>query len=119
METESLSQLNAPLTDLRGIGPALAKLLERATGGARVRDVLFHMPDSYLDRRERPTIKAAEPGQIATLEVEVVSREEPAQSHLPWRVILTDGTGFAEIAYFGRPPDRQLITKAKDRKSVV
>ena len=113
METESLSQLNAPLTDLRGIGPALAKLLERATGGARVRDVLFHMPDSYLDRRERPTIKAAEPGQIATLEVEVVSREEPAQSHLPWRVILTDGTGFAEIAYFGRPPDRQLIPKAK------
>ena len=115
METDSisLSQLSAPLTDLKGVGPALAALLTRATGGGTVRDLLFHMPDTYLDRRERPTIKAALPGQIATLEVEVVSREEPVQSHLPWRVIITDGTGFAEIAYFGRRPDKQLVAKAK------
>ena len=101
------------MTDLKGVGPAVATLLARVTGGGTIRDLLFHMPDSYLDRRERPTIKEALPGQIATLDVEVVSREEPAQSHLPWRVIITDGTGFAEIAYFGRPPDKQLVAKAK------
>ena len=109
--------LFVPLTELRGVGPTLAELLKKAIGGgtgpARVIDLLFHLPDAYLDRRERPTIKAAVPGTIATLEVEVVSREEPSQPHQPWRVIITDGTAFAEIAYFGRPPDRQLQAKAK------
>jgi len=113
LSAESLAPLYAPLTELRGIGPALGELLARATGGTRVIDLLFHLPDSYLDWRERPTLKEARAGQAATMAVEVVSREEPASSQQPWRVIVTDGTAFAEIVYFGRPPDKALVPKAK------
>jgi ATP-dependent DNA helicase RecG len=97
---EALAPLFAPLTSLRGIGPALAGLLAKATGGERVIDLLFHLPDSYIDRRTRPTIAAARPGQTVTLEVEVVRHEPPARARQPWRVIVRDATGFAELVFF-------------------
>jgi len=99
-----LDALFAPLTSLPGIGEAQAALLKRATGGARVLDLLFHLPESYIDRRERPTIRTARPGQIATLAVEVVRHEPPNTPRQPWRAIVTDGSGFAELAFFGKGP---------------
>lgn len=113
METDPLSPLNAPLTDLRGIGPALATLLARVIGGTTVRDLLFHLPDSYLDRRARPTIRAAQSGQVVTLEVEVVRHEPPATSRQPWRVVVTDGTGFAELVFFRFKREAQMPPKAR------
>ncbi len=104
MPDETLAPLFAPLTSLRGIGPALAGLLAKAIGGtngeARVIDLLFHLPDSYIDRRVRPTIAEARPGQTVTLAVEVVRHERPARARQPWRVIVRDATGFAELVFF-------------------
>ena len=37
----------------------MASLIARAAGGDRVIDLLFHLPESYLDRSARPTIRAA------------------------------------------------------------
>ncbi len=110
---DPLLPLFAPVTGLRGVGPALAKLIERVAGGARVLDLLFHMPDSYLDRRARPTIRTAQPGQVATLAIEVVRQDAPETARQPWRVVCTDGTGFMELVYFGRPPPRTLERGAK------
>jgi ATP-dependent DNA helicase RecG len=97
---DALAPLFAPLTSLRGIGPALAGLFAKAVGGERIIDLLFHLPDSYIDRRERPTIAAARPGQTVTLEVEVVRHERPVRPRQPWRVIVRDATGFAELVFF-------------------
>jgi ATP-dependent DNA helicase RecG len=63
-------------------------------------DLLFHLPSEYVDRRERPTIRDARPGRIATLAVEVLRHEAPANERQPWRVIVTDGTGLAELVFF-------------------
>jgi ATP-dependent DNA helicase RecG len=92
--------LLGPFSSLRGVGPSLAAKLARVTGGTRVLDILFHMPESFVDRRPRPTIAAASPGRTATLEVEVVRHEAPASSRQPWRVIVSDGTGEAELVFF-------------------
>jgi len=100
-----LLPLLEPLTSLRGVGPALAEKLARVAGGSRVLDLLFHMPEGYVDRRNAPPIAQAEAGTVATLQIEVVGIEEPERgSARPWRVIVRDRTGFAEIAYFGRRP---------------
>ena len=120
----SLQPLFAPLTQLPGIGPALARLLARVLGGDRVIDLLFHLPESYLDRRARLTIDQAqaEPGQVATLAVEVVRHEPPANSRQPWKVIVTDGTGFAELVFFKftrqaqTPPGTKLLVSGKIEK---
>jgi ATP-dependent DNA helicase RecG len=119
VDIDPLAPLFAPLTSLRGIGPALAPLMARATGGARVIDLLFHMPESYLDRTARPTIRAARAGQIATLEVEVVRHERPATSRQPWRIVVRDDTGTAELAFFKftreaqMPPGARLLVSGK------
>ncbi len=106
---DKLAPLLEPQASLRGVGPALATLLARVTGGTRVLDLLFHLPESFVDRRHRPSIKAATPGQVATLAVDVVRHEQPATPRQPWRVVVTDGTGFAELVFF-KPARAQALT---------
>lgn len=119
METDPLAPLFAPQTSLRGIGPSVARLMARAVGGERIVDLLFHMPESYLDRSARPTIHAARAGQIATLAVEVVRHERPANSRQPWRIVVRDDTGVAELAFFKftreaqMPPGAKLLVSGK------
>ena len=104
VQPDPLVPLFAPLATLWGIGPPVLGLLKRAVGGERVIDLLFHLPEGYLDRRARPTLKqalqSAKSGQVATLSIEVVRHEPPSNSRQPWRIVVTDGTGFAELVFF-------------------
>ena len=86
VDHDPLTPLFAPLTTLKGVGPAVAALIAKAAGGGRVIDLLFHLPESYVDRRHRPTIANARPGEVATLAIEVVRHEKPANQRQPWRV---------------------------------
>ncbi len=119
MTAETLAPLFTPLTSLRGIGPAVAGLIARAAGGDRVIDLLFHMPESYLDRSAKPTIRDAKPGTVATIAVEVVRHERPATSRQPWRIIVKDDTGTAELVFFRftretqMPPGAKLLVSGK------
>ena len=65
--------LLAPLADLRGVGPTLAKLLAEATGGERVLDLLLHLPERVIIRRRVTSPEEAPPDQDCVLEVEVTS----------------------------------------------
>ncbi|WP_158931755.1 ATP-dependent DNA helicase RecG [Acidisphaera sp. S103] len=113
MNADPLAPLFAPLTSLRGIGPAVAGLIARAAGGDRVIDLLFHMPESYLDRTARPLIRDARPGTVATLAVEVVRHERPATSRQPWRIVVKDDTGIAELVFFKFTREAQMPAGAK------
>ncbi|MFO1028981.1 MAG: ATP-dependent DNA helicase RecG [Acetobacteraceae bacterium] len=117
--SDRLTPLFAPLTSLRGIGPAVAALIAKAAGGDRIIDLLFHLPESYLDRSARPTIRTARPGTVATLAVEVVRHERPGNSRQPWRIIVRDDTGTAELVFFKftreaqTPPGTKLLVSGK------
>lgn len=100
MSLEILEPLRAPITTLPGLGPRLSVLLARLVGGDTVRDVLFHLPVDFVDRRGVTTIKAARPGVVATLRVEVIRHEPPGRKGQPHRVVIGDGTAFAEIVLF-------------------
>ena len=119
MNADTLAPLFAPLTSLRGIGPAVAGLIARAAGGSRVIDLLFHTPESYLDRSAKPSIRDAKAGVMATLTVEVVRHERPATSRQPWRIIVKDDTGTAEIVFFRftreaqTPPGTRIVVSGK------
>jgi ATP-dependent DNA helicase RecG len=104
MQPDPLAALFAPLTTLKGVIPPVAALITKAAGGDRVIDLLFHLPDSYIDRRPRPTIAQAQPGTVATLEIEVVRHEPPANQRQPWRVVVKDNTAFAELVFFAAHP---------------
>ena len=113
MDTDPFAAVFAPLTSLRGIGPAVSALIAKAAGGERVIDLLFHLPDSYLDRRERPTIRAARIGSAATLAVEGGRHEKPANPRQPWRVVVRDETGFADLVFFKFARERQMPVGAR------
>jgi ATP-dependent DNA helicase RecG len=104
MPPDPLAPLFAPLTALKGGIPPVAALLAKAAGGKRVIDLLFHLPESYVDRRPRPTVAEAQPGTVATLEIEVVRHEPPATPRQPWRVVVKDNTAFAELVFFAASP---------------
>ncbi len=95
-----LLPLRAPLASLPGLGPRLSALMARLVGGGTVRDVLFHLPVDFLDRRATPKIAEARAGMVATLRVEVIRHEAPLTKKQPHRVVIGDGSGFAEIVLF-------------------
>jgi ATP-dependent DNA helicase RecG len=108
-----VAPLFAPLGSLRGVGEALSGLMARAAGGGRVIDLLFHLPDSFIDRRVRRLVREAAPGEVATLEVEVIGVEAPATSRQPTRVRVRDDSGFAELVFFNRYPAARLRPGAR------
>ncbi len=112
-DAETLAPLMAAQTTLARVGPAMAEKLARVTGGTTVLDLLFHLPGNFIDRRARPTIgeliASGTPDQIATLEVDVVKIDAPASARQPWRVVITDGSGFAEIVFFSPARARALL----------
>ncbi len=113
MQPIDLSALFAPLTSLRGVGETVASLIARAAGGTRVIDLLFHLPESYVDRRARVTIAAALPGTLVTIEATVVRIEPPGNPRQPTRVSVTDSTGFADLVFFKRFPAGKLAEGAR------
>jgi ATP-dependent DNA helicase RecG len=62
--------LNTPLTDIKGIGPARAAMLE-AKGLVTVEDLLSYVPFRYEDRSNVKTIAQLAPGEMATVIAEV------------------------------------------------
>jgi ATP-dependent DNA helicase RecG len=79
VSAEILAPLRASIATLPGLGPKLSALLAKLVGGDAVRDVLFHLPVDFVDRRQVAKIRQASPGAIATLRVEVI-RHGPAAS---------------------------------------
>jgi ATP-dependent DNA helicase RecG len=90
---------------LNGVGPKIEKLISKALGtearAPRILDLLFHLPFSLVDRRDRPKLIQAEPGRIATVTVNVLDHKPaPRGRRLPYRVLTTDDTAAMEIVFF-------------------
>jgi ATP-dependent DNA helicase RecG len=80
---------------------------------ARVIDLLWHTPTGVIDRRATPTIAAAVPGTIATLEVRVLKHRGPPRGNAkaPYKVACEDETGRIDLVFFHAEPryiQRQL-----------
>ncbi|WP_183481411.1 ATP-dependent DNA helicase RecG [Komagataeibacter kakiaceti] len=107
-----LAPLLAGIESLKGVRPATARLLARAASGPRVIDLLFHLPESVVDRRYRPTLRVAETGRVCTLHVTITRIVPPApgaaRGRRPWRVQVSDGTAEAELVFFSPHQARRL-----------
>jgi ATP-dependent DNA helicase RecG len=109
MRPHLLNPLFAPVTSLAGVGPRQDKLFRYLLGRdetPRLVDLLLHLPASVIDRRARPKIRDAIPGQVVTLEV-TVDRHRPAppgRSRAPHLVYASDETGDVVLTYFRAQP---------------
>ncbi|MGZ3409666.1 MAG: ATP-dependent DNA helicase RecG [Xanthobacteraceae bacterium] len=105
MRPNLLNPLFAAVTTLPGIGPKLDKVFRRLCGredGARIGDVLFHLPTGAVDRRASPKLKDVVPGSVVTVAVDVERHRPPPPNRprLPYRIETSDDTGTLTLTFF-------------------
>lgn len=108
MRPSLLDPLFAPITTLDGVGSRVAALIANiaptmiSDRETRVGDLLFVLPHSVIDRRNRPGIALSPEGATVTLEV-TVDRHQPAprgRGNVPYRVYAFDETGEVALTFF-------------------
>ncbi|MCI2393227.1 ATP-dependent DNA helicase RecG [Aliiroseovarius sediminis] len=96
---EILFPLFAELETLGGIGEKTAKALE-TLGIERPRDLLFWLPHAGIDRKFRASITEVQPGDMATVEIEVGQHKPGRTRTAPYRVEVRDPLTAFELVFF-------------------
>lgn len=96
---EKLYPLFASLTSLAGIGPKIAKNLEKA-GISRPRDLLMTLPASTIDRTLRQSVSEVAPPCVVTLEIDVIGHHPNRVKGRPYRVTVQNGTNSFQLVFF-------------------
>ncbi len=107
--------LARPLRYLKGVGPRRAADLERA-GLATVEDLLCRFPIRYEDRGHFRPVAALQPGQAASIAVEVVScglRGTRRPGFKIFEALVRDDTGHARAIWLNQPFLRDVIAKGQ------
>jgi ATP-dependent DNA helicase RecG len=115
---EILFPLFAEATVLDGVGPKIAKALERMEI-SRPRDILFTPPNGVIDRRLKPTVAGMRDGEVATVEVEVGVHHPPRQKGRPYRVHVRDSGAEFLLIFFHPRSDWLQRTLPTGQRRVV
>jgi ATP-dependent DNA helicase RecG len=97
--SDNKSRLDAPLTVLRGVGPALAETLKRLNL-ERVEDLLFLLPLRYEDRTSLVPVGGLRPGLRCLVSGEVLLAETVYRGRRSLLVKIGDGTGQLTLRFF-------------------
>ncbi len=108
MRPSLLDPLFAEATTLDKVGNKTAELIRRVvpfdTGerAVRVGDLIFILPHSLIDRRNRPGVARGAEGAIVTLDLRVDRHQPspPGKPNVPYRVFAHDETGEIALTFF-------------------
>ena len=124
MRPAALDPLFAAAGTLPGVGPKVGAALARLAGRpekqpARLRDLLLHLPHGLIDRTRMPTIASLPPEGIVTLKVRVGAHQPPPphMRGIPYRVEVSDETGFMTLVFFHARGDylRKILPEGETR----
>ncbi|HEX3754247.1 MAG TPA: ATP-dependent DNA helicase RecG [Rhizomicrobium sp.] len=118
MRPAILFPLFAEISTLSGVGPKLQKLIAKVAG-PRLVDLAFALPVGVIDRSYRPHIAAAEPGRVATLEVNVLDHLPPRVKSQPYKVRVSDDSALMELVFFRPAPDYLKTILPTGNKRIV
>jgi ATP-dependent DNA helicase RecG len=90
---------HSSLTSLRGVGPSLAKKLQKLAL-FRVEDLLFLLPLRYEDRTQLVRIGALQPGQRCLVSGEVLLAETVYRGRRNLLIRIGDGSGQLTLRFF-------------------
>ena len=101
MRPEMLNPLFVESGALEGVGPKLAKPLEKL-GLTRVKDIAYHLPDRFVTRQAVADLDEASVGEQIVVALTAVEHRE-ARNRGPYRVLAQDALGnICALTYFGR-----------------
>ncbi|MEP1421953.1 MAG: ATP-dependent DNA helicase RecG [Erythrobacter sp.] len=103
MRPDILNPLFAESQTLDGVGPKLAKPLEKL-GLTRVRDLLYHLPERFVTRRAITNLDEAGEGEQVIVALTPTEHRAPYNpGRGPFRVLAQDEIGnICAVTYFGR-----------------
>ncbi len=87
------------LTKLKGIGLKTAKILKKKKINT-IFDLLWSLPQSYIDRTTTSKINELKLGSIHTIKVKVIKYNFPRIRNLPSKVYCEDDTGKLDCVFF-------------------
>ncbi len=93
--------LEAPVTELRGVGPRVEAQLERL-GIHRLADLLFHLPLRYEDRSRLVPLSALRPGMGVVVRGRVVSIERRSGRRPALLVVIEEAGARLGLRFFHR-----------------
>lgn len=101
MRPDRLNPLFVATDSLKGVGPGLARPLDRL-GLSRIRDLLYHLPERFVDRRVVDDLDSASVGEQIVIAL-TVREHRSSNGRGPYRVLAEDAAGnVCALTYFGR-----------------
>jgi ATP-dependent DNA helicase RecG len=108
-------EIATPIQYVKGVGPKKAAALEKA-GIRTVHDLLSYLPFRYEDRSRRLKVREVEPGQEATVEVEVVALRIKSTRRKNFRIVelaARDETGELKAIWFNQEYLKDTLTPGR------
>lgn len=119
MRPEILFDLFKPVTALSGVGSRIGAAIATATGGGRLVDLVWHMPNDIIDRRYMPKIAEAIPGRIATMIVFVERHHKAPNKRAPYKIVCRDETGKITLVFFHAREDYLKRILPEDEQRLI
>jgi len=102
MRPDILNPLFAEVRAMKGVGPGLAKPLERL-GLERVKDLLYHFPANWTYRKAVSLLDVADVGSNIIVTVTVMDHRNSNNARAPLRIFVADVAGnYLTLTFFGR-----------------
>lgn len=115
-----LNPLFQPISNLSGLGNRFSSLIIQLLNknlrseGHRVKDLLYLLPQKILERVWYNEISKIQPNCYVIFQAKVTSHDNPLNNKLqiykkskklPYRILVSDGTGVVELIYFQQKGD--------------
>lgn len=97
-----LEKLQTPVQYIKGVGPYLASLLEKL-GIRTLEDLLYHLPERYLDRQKIEKISNLQAGLPQVVEAKLLTSGEISLGRTKRRIfqaVFSDDTGLLYVKWF-------------------
>jgi len=91
--------LSQDISFLKGVGKKIESFLKRKKI-EKVSDLLWNLPQSFIDRSNLKNLNDLEIGKITTIKVKVIKYNIPRVKNLPNKVICEDKSGQIDIVFF-------------------
>ena len=119
MNNDIIKFLNNSLININGIGEQTFSCLKRLLPNTRIKDLLFHTPNSVIDRTYTPTIKEAENNKIATLKITILKHIPKIKgTKLSYKIIGFDGTDKISLVFFNSAPYLKTLLPIDSQKII-
>lgn len=102
MRPDILNPLFTEVRNMKGVGPAMAKPLERLKL-ERVKDLLYHFPSSWTYRKSVSELDVADVGDNIIVHLTIMDHRSGASARAPTRIFGADPAGnYITLTFFGR-----------------